>query len=257
MRKWMRLTGMIAVLFVILVFIGTYSTAHAEEGDAAEAAKVTMQDSDLGKVDWFEKMRDGGNTMIALSLLSVAMVAFALERMIRMKASAFAPAGLAKDILVNHGIEDTEAIAAKCDKQPSTLSEIIKFLIHHRNNDMSTLSEAAGDIASREVRLHLQRIQPLAAIAGIAPLLGLLGTIIGMVEAFQLVSVYGDAGGASILADSISKALITTAAGLIIAIPALTLYHYLKHRLMTYAYLLEEATDTVISSWFLKGNQEQ
>lgn len=257
MKKWMRLTGMVAVLFVILAFMNTYSTAHAADGSGVEGAAVAVLDSDLGKVDWFEKMRDGGNTMIALSVLSVAMVAFALERMIRMKASVFAPIGLVKDILSHHELADTVLIVEKCDKQPSVLSEIIKFLTHHRDNDMRTLSVAAGDIASREVRFHLQRIQPLAAIAGIAPLLGLLGTIIGMVEAFQLVSVYGDAGGANILADSISKALITTAAGLIIAIPSLTLYHILKHRLMTYAYLLEEATDTLISSWFLKGNPEQ
>ena len=208
----------------------------------------------LEKVDWLAQMQEGGKTMIALVFLSVAMVAFALERLFRMKASLFAPEGLAETVLKNHRIDDVEAIAATCAAHPSVLADIITFLTHHRHNQMQALSEAAGDIASREVRRHLQRIQPLAAIAGIAPLLGLLGTIIGMVEAFQLVSIYGDTGGASILADSISKALITTAGGLLIAIPALCLYHFLKHRLMTFAYLLEEATDHVICTWFLKGD---
>ena len=239
----------------------------AQDTTAAEktpATTTTTPDADaaarlasIEKVDWGEELKKGGATMYALGLLSVAMVAFALERAIRMKASAFAPEGLARDILTNYNIKDTDKIAEKCDKKPSALSEIIKFLTHHRDNDMQTLSEAAGDIASREVRLQLQRIQPLAAIAGIAPLLGLLGTIIGMIEAFKMVSIYGDEGGAHMLAGSISKALITTAVGLIIAIPSLSLFHILKHRLMTFAHLLEESTDTVISSWFLKNNQEK
>ena len=73
-----------------------------------------------------------------------------------------------------------------------------------------------------------------------------------MIEAFALVSLYGDEGGATILSDSISKALITTAAGLIIAAPSIAIYFVLKNRIMRLASLIEVEVEGVITSLYLK-----
>jgi biopolymer transport protein ExbB len=86
----------------------------------------------------------------------------------------------------------------------------------------------------------------LAVIAALSPLLGLLGTMIGMIEAFELVAIYGDEGGASMLAGSIAKALITTAAGLIIAIPAIAAYNYFKHRVNKLTMKLENDVESIL-----------
>ena len=75
--------------------------------------------------------------------------------------------------------------------------------------------------------------------------------MIGMIESFKLVEIYGDEGGASMLAGSISKALITTAVGLIIAIPSLGVYHALKYRLNYMGDILEEELEALLNAWLL------
>lgn len=116
------------------------------------------------------------------------------------------------------------------------------------------VSQTAGDMAARDIRTHLSRIYPLSVIASLSPLIGLLGTVVGMIEAFGLVALYGDEGGASIFSDSISKALITTAAGLIIAAPAIALYFIIKNRIMKLASLVEVEVENVITTLYLEGD---
>src|SRR5690606_32105728 len=106
------------------------------------------------------------------------------------------------------------------------------FIFEHINAEREIVSQTAGDIAVRDVRIHLTRIYPLSVISSLSPLLGLLGTIVGMIEAFGLVALYGDEGGSAILSNSISLALITTAGGLIVAIPCIAWYFILKNRIM-------------------------
>jgi biopolymer transport protein ExbB len=108
----------------------------------------------------------------------------------------------------------------------------------------------AGDVASRDLRRHLQKAYPLAVVATVSPLLGLLGTVIGMIGAFDKVAAAGSLGDASVLGGDISKALITTGAGLTIAVPALVLYHYFKSRTNLYAIMLEEEVGELITEWY-------
>lgn len=87
---------------------------------------------------------------------------------------------------------------AACDKYPSTLANSLRFIFEHVKAGREAVSQTAGDMAARDIRTHLARIYPLSVIASLAPLIGLLGTVVGMIEAFGLVALYGDEGGASI-----------------------------------------------------------
>ena len=80
----------------------------------------------------------------------------------------------------------------------------------------------------------------------------ILGTMIGMIESFKLVEVFGDEGGASMLAGSISKALITTAAGLVIAIPTLGVHYWIRHRIHKHAMRLETDLQAFLHALYLK-----
>ena len=111
-------------------------------------------------------------------------------------------------------------------------------------------------MVSRAVGRQLQRTYPLAIVATVSPLLGLLGTIIGMIEAFQKVAIMGDTGDASVLADSIGKALITTAIGLIVAIPALSAYHYFKMKINNLGIRIEEEMDEMLALWLTPEPEE-
>jgi len=153
--------------------------------------------------------------------------------------------------------ERYDDVLDRCRKSDSTLGRVVAYMTEHRVADPMLLAQSAGDLGARELADQEARNVPFAVIAALAPLLGLLGTMIGMIEAFKLVEVFGDEGGASMLAGSISKALITTAVGLILAIPAITLYHYFKHRLHVVTQRLEAEVDHLFSTWFVLPQDKQ
>ena len=146
------------------------------------------------------------------------------------------------------------------------------YLYHHRPLLVREMverwqSELTSDSAvSMRIRFGLTNqfhgalsnwVATIHVITAILPLLGLLGTMIGMIESFKLVELYGDEGGASMLAGAISKALVTTAMGLIIAIPSLIIYHFFKARIGGLGNKLEEEIEILINAWFLKQNPDQ
>jgi biopolymer transport protein ExbB len=196
------------------------------------------------------KLKQGGWTMVFLFLASVAGVASAIERLVNLRMSVIAPKGLAEraDMLWRAGRYDE--IEALPEKSNSTLARVLAVVARHRRSSMADVSMMAGDVASRDVRRHIQKAYALAVVATISPLLGLFGTVIGMIGAFDKVAAAGALGDASLLGGDISKALITTAAGLTIAMPALVLYHYFKSRTNIYAVVLEEEVGELISAWY-------
>ena len=87
----------------------------------------------------------------------------------------------------------------------------------------------------------------LATVSTLAPLLGLFGTVLGLLEAFGTVALMGEMGDVSVLADSIGKALVTTVAGLAVSMPALFVHNLFRNRLNLYAVLLEEEVADVVN----------
>jgi biopolymer transport protein ExbB len=83
-------------------------------------------------------------------------------------------------------------------------------------------------------------------VATVAPIVGLLGTVVGMIEAFHVIAFTGGVGDASLLAGGISKALVNTAAGLAVALPSLAMHHFFRHRLVTSGLALEEQLERVL-----------
>lgn len=211
---------------------------------AEDPAKVeTVQ------IDWLAEVFKGGITAAILVLLGVAGLAFILERFMVVKAKAVVPPDLVAKLrpLTSAGRLDEVLQLTKSD--PSVLGRAAHYIASHTHLPYDILAIGAADLGARELRKQLQRTYPLAVVATLSPLLGLLGTIIGMIEAFQKVALMGDTGDASVLADSIGKALITTALGLVIAIPALGFYHYFKSRIAQLGNLLEEEVDEILSLW--------
>jgi biopolymer transport protein ExbB len=230
--------------------------AAVTNGEAAEdaAAGPTGGEEDpltLVEVNWGEELLDGGVTIIALGLLSALMLAFAVERFIVLRRDRFAPRGLARKVEPMFQRGEYDQIVQQCARTPSTLSRCIAYVVEHRDADPDALSEGAGDLAGRDMADQDDRNAAFSVVAALAPLLGLLGTMIGMIEAFKLVEVFGDEGGASMLAGSISKALITTAVGLILAIPAISLFHWFKHRVHVLSQDIEHDMDFLMTRWFM------
>lgn len=225
-----------------------YEEINPEEA-APEEQKVV--------IDWAAQIRAGGFMMYPLYFLALLALLIALQRWMTSREGRLAPRKLRR--AVDEQLSDGNIVGAieACDRYPSTLAEALRFILQHRHAGREVVSQTAGDIAARDIRTHLSRIYPLSVIASLAPLLGLLGTIVGMIEAFGLVALYGDEGGAAILSDSISKALITTAAGLIIAVPAIAVYFVIKNRIMRLGSLIEVGIENVVNELYLKDDTIQ
>lgn len=197
-----------------------------------------------------DKLRGSGRTGVALFVISIVGFSFAFERVFNLRKAKVTPIGLAQqadDLWQKGEVEEAKQLGAS---SPSVLGQVIVALADHKDAAHSDVSTLAGDLASRKMRYHLQRAYPLAVVATISPLLGLFGTVYGMIGAFESVALAGEMGDPSIMAGDISFALITTALGLVIAVPALTAYHFFRIRTNMLALGLEEQMSHLVSRWF-------
>lgn len=204
------------------------------------------------EIDFVDQLMGGGVGIAVIGALSLLMVAVALERFAHFRKSRIAPDGLVESILPLWQSNKHAQMQQILQKSDSTLARIMTYLLTQRRQDARVLGEGAADIASLELRMHQQRAYPLAVVATVAPIVGLLGTVIGMIEAFHVIAFSGAMGDPALLAGGISKALINTAAGLSVALPALALHHYFKSRQVMFGLTLERHIHELIQEWFLQ-----
>jgi biopolymer transport protein ExbB len=193
----------------------------------------------------FEIVRAGGWLMLPLVLCSVMAVAITLERLWSLQRKRVLPGevpGKVRSWIDREQLDDRHVKALEAS---SPLGRILAAGVARRSAPREVIKEAIED-TGRHVVHDLERfLNTLGTIAAITPLLGLLGTVIGMVKVFAAITAEG-VGNPSVLAGGISEALITTAAGLSIAIPTLICYRYLRRRIDTIVLEMEkEAMDLV------------
>lgn len=245
------------VLLAVLGLQESFLGAAEPEPVAAEAPQAAAgKESVVVEIDWLAEIARGGVTALVQVLLVVAGSAFAIERFANLRRSKITPPGLTDEVKELWAAGDYAGILAHCEDRPSTQARMIAYLVRHREADYQTIMQGASDIAARDLKKANQLAYPLAVVATLEPLLGLLGTMIGMIEAFAKVAAFGDTGDAGMLADAIGKALITTALGLIIAIPALGLYHWFRQRTSLLGTILEEELEEIASSWFITRSDD-
>lgn len=128
-------------------------------------------------------------------------------------------------------------------------SILAEFLLSIFDQPDESHREKAASFAGNEILFTLRRrLSILSALGSIVPLMGLLGTVLGMIEVFKEVSVLGGTADASLLASGIWEALLTTAAGMAVAIPSLLAYHFLNRRISEFAHLMKRQGAALIAS---------
>ena len=181
--------------------------------------------------------------LIACSILALAIV---IERFVSLKASKIAPARLLEEVLgVTRTSVPTPDVVAQLEKN-SALGEVLASGLRAMNadprcteDDLRATMEGSGRIVAQRLEQHLSA---LATIASAAPLMGLFGTVVGMIEIFGSQAPGGTTGGnPAQLAHGISIALYNTAFGLIVAIPSLIFWRYFRGRVDGYLLTLELA----------------
>jgi biopolymer transport protein ExbB len=199
--------------------------------------------------DFLQQLAAGGAGIWVIAALSVLAIAVALERLHRFRPSAVVPPTLVDEVLPLWREGRFDELDALLARNGSVLARTLRFALEHRTRwPAEVLAQRAGEVASRALRAQQQRAYPLAVVATVAPIVGLLGTVVGMIEAFHVIAFTGGVGDASLLAGGISKALVNTAAGLAVALPSLAMHHFFRHRLVTSGLTLEEQLERVLDS---------
>lgn len=174
----------------------------------------------------------GGIVMIPIGICSLIALAITVERLLVTRPSRVIPTGFLARLreLVSSG--ERARCLDYCRQAPSPIARICEAGLHNWNLALEQVEKSITDAGHREIARLRTNMRGLSVIASIAPLLGLLGTIFGMIKAFQTVAASGDAlGRTELLAAGIYEAMITTAAGLIVAIPVIVIYNFIIARI--------------------------
>lgn len=176
-----------------------------------------------------ELIQSGGWLMIPIIACSVLSLAICLERFWGLQKNRVAPENLLARVwgLVRSGDMSPEQL--QLIRSQSALGQIMVAGLNNSNHGREIMKESIQEAAQHVVHQLERFLNALGTIAAIAPLLGLLGTVIGMIKVFSEIMLQGT-GNANVLAGGISEALITTAAGLSVAIPTLIFHRYFQRK---------------------------
>jgi len=187
----------------------------------------------------FELVTAGGWLMVPIILCSIVAAAIIAERLWALRQDRVVPRQLVAQIWQWYRERQLGAERVKALRDGSHLGRVLAAGLMNVRHSREVMKESIEE-AGRQVVHELERyLNTLGTIAAITPLLGLLGTVIGMIKVFTTITAMG-VGDPKVLADGISEALITTAAGLSVAIPALMFYRYFRGKVDAHVIRMEE-----------------
>ena len=222
--------------------------AAAEEAAPEAGTEVTTLQQ------WVTYLKQGGTTMIFIGLLSMLGIGCAIERFCNLRRSRVVPDGFTAEVIGLWKKGRYDEVSDLCVASNSMLARVVETMLQHRDSkDYQEVKLFAEDKVGRELRLENRKSAMLSTAATLAPLLGLFGTVFGLLSAFQTVAQMGEMGNASVLANDIGKALITTVGGLVVSMPCLFIFGLIKNKLNLYAVLLEEEISDLVNELFIKG----
>ena len=190
--------------------------------------------------------------------MSVCATALVVEHMLTIRKSALLPEDISDDIREHISNDEIEQAIEICDNYDNLLTRVLSHGLSQRDSIMGyyDVEKAVEEAARRETGILYRKIEYLTFIANTSPMLGLLGTVTGMISAFNYISALEGASRSSQLAGAISEALVTTCLGLIVAIPSLFFIAVFRNRIdgiMTEAEILTESILSPIKNK-LKGD---
>lgn len=199
-----------------------------------------------------EIVQSGGWLMVPILLCSIIAAAISVERLWTLQRSRITPKNLLAQIWSAVRTEDLDSQKLRELRGNSPLGQVLSAGVANAKRGRDVMKEAMEEAAS-QVGHDLERyLTSLGIIASISPLLGLLGTVVGMIKVFTALMLEG-AGNANVLAGGISQALITTAAGLSVAIPALMFHRFFLRRIDELMVTMEQEAGKLVE--MLQGGQ--
>ncbi len=209
--------------------------AALQQAAKSDQTEVTTNVGGKG-IDAFSLLLQGGWVMVPLGIVSLFVVMWSFERLFSLRQGRLLPRSLTKSLM--QMIRQSEVLPVQdayqlCLKNPSVGSSVVATALVRTGRPLSEIEKSAGDALQREVDTATGPVRWLAFLAGVAPLLGLLGTVWGLIRAFHdTTQLDPTQNRAEVLATGIYEALVTTLVGLIIAIPAAAIAQYFENRIL-------------------------
>ena len=209
------------VIVAIIVVIGVATVAYAADGDPG-GERMNIMDL-IGKSGWI------GIFILLLSFVGLALI---IEHAVTIRRGKLLPQYFIVELEDLFEGEEYEEALQLCEVEDNLLSRVVAAGLAKVDMGYNTMEEAMSEAAEEpSMGLH-HKISYVSLISAIAPMLGLLGTVVGMVVAFEKLKALGAAANAADLAGGISMALMTTVMGLIVAIPMMSAYHFFRNKVM-------------------------
>jgi len=239
-RKWV---GWVFVGLLVAAILPAVDRAAAQGPGAADLAAVEAASAD-GKVtpvaaeapiptrNLWSIVRGGGLLMIPIGICSLILLAVIFERIIGLRRGRVIPKPFVTRFMqqIREGELDREQALELCTENGSPVANVLAGAVRKWGRPAVEVEQAVIDAGERTTNGLRRYLRVFNGVATVTPLLGLLGTVVGMIVAFNAIATADAMGRPELLATGISQALLTTAAGLTVAIPALILYMYFVSR---------------------------
>ena len=214
---------LILVGVVVVMFGATGAVAQEDDGEAARGSAVRLFDHFIvggGVITWF-----------VLIPLSVATVALIIEHSVSIRRDPIAPPstlGRIREDIEARRYVDTVRFTAD---EPSMLAEVVHSGLVRAGEGYAAMQEAMAEATYQRTTRMMRKIEYLNVIGNVSPMIGLLGTVYGMIRLFASIRLAGGIPEPAVIANDISIALVTTFWGLLVAIPALAMFAFLRNRI--------------------------
>ena len=201
-----------------------------------------------------EIVQSGGWLMVPILLCSVIAAAISVERLWSLQRSRITPKSLLAQVWGSVKNDELDASRMRELRASSPLGQVLAAGISNARRGRDVMKEAMVEAAGQVSHDMERYLTSLGIIASISPLLGLLGTVVGMIKVFSALMLEG-AGNANVLAGGISQALITTAAGLSVAIPALMFHRFFLRRVAELVVTMEQEASKLVD--IMQGDRDE
>lgn len=217
---------LLVVLAAALTLLAGTVYAQGSEADARRAV------SEEQEISWFETIMQGGAIGFIIIGLSIASLALVIEHLMTIKRDALVPPELLGHLESLFEDEEYEEAMTLCESAPNFLTNVIAAGLPKIGQPYEQIEAAMQEAGEQEaIKLH-QKISYLSLIGNISPMLGLFGTVTGMIVAFNVIARSEGAPSPAELAGGIQVALVTTFLGLLVAIPTIAAYFYFRNKVI-------------------------
>jgi biopolymer transport protein ExbB len=221
-----------------LALTGLALAQEAPQAAASESAAPSEPEEGRTLADWYAM---GGWIMHGLVLCSILTIAMVFERVWSLRRGAVIPRRFMRALMEHWRARDIEAVITMCAKSDVSIARVLRAGLLHFDEGLVRVEGAIEVAGDHEATLLRRNLSVLAALGNIATMMGLLGTVLGMIDAFDVIAQTGT-GDARLVAGGIFQALVTTAAGLVVGISAVAMHSYLRRKVEILEIDLEETS---------------